>query len=111
MADWNPGDVVAVRAEYRDRLVRSDASQTHAMVRIDDTHDLATATWAVPLDALTTYLPAAAVADLVALVAAAQTISDPMVAQGGGDRWWDAHDALRAAETDCLRHPEIVALL
>src|SRR5258708_26557908 len=69
MADWNPGDVVAVRAEYRDRLVRSDASQTHAMVRIDDTHDLATATWAVPLDALTTYLPAAAVADLVALVA------------------------------------------
>lgn len=32
-----------------------------------------------------------------ALVEAAQEVCDPMVADGGGDRWWAAHDRLRAA--------------
>jgi len=34
---------------------------------------------------------------LLDVVDAARVIEDPMVAGGGGDRWWAAHEALRDA--------------
>ena len=34
---------------------------------------------------------------LLDVAEAAEVVSDPMVADGGGDRWWSAHDDLRAA--------------
>ena len=31
------------------------------------------------------------------VIEAARAVSDPMTRDGGGDRWWEAHDALRDA--------------
>jgi hypothetical protein len=39
----------------------------------------------------------AEIARLRAIEEAARVVCDPMVEDGGGDRWWAAHDALRAA--------------
>lgn len=65
--------------------------------------DLARA-W-LPADAALIVAAVNALPALLDVADAARTISDPMVADGGGDRWWAAHDALR----DALRRLDGVA--
>jgi hypothetical protein len=41
---------------------------------------------------------------IAAVVEAAEVLHDPFVKDGGGDRWWTAHDTLDRA-LDALREP------